>query len=125
MAKYVGREGALFIDGVEIGGCNSVSTSANKERLEVTAFGDSSKAYLAGLQDGSVSFDFFLDNADAGQNALAEGNNVTFVVGFAGTASAPMVSGLIYIDEVSYNAGVQDAVTGSVSATGHVVYQAS
>lgn len=125
MANYVGREGKLYINGIQIGDAYNFTGSANKERIEVTAFGDTSKSYLGGLADGSVSFDCYLNDSDSGQALLVEGTNVNIVLGIAGTYAAPCVSGLVYIDEVSYAAGVSDPVQVSVSCTGHVIYDPS
>jgi len=125
MGNFVGRTGKVFINQIEIGDTYNFTSSATKERIEVTAFGDDSKQYLGGLQDGSVSFDCYLNDGDSGQALLQEGTNVNIVCGFNGTESAPMVSGLVYLDEVSYSAGVNDPVQVSVSATGHTTYLGS
>ena len=63
-----GSKGAIFIGGASGGGGSLVTAKANwtynrvRDTVEVTAFGDTSKRYVAGLPDASGTYAGFLDN---------------------------------------------------------------
>lgn len=71
MARIAGRNAALYAN-ITSGGTaelvaflSSWELQAASDRFEVTAFGDTSKTYVAGLPDSSGSFSGFYDTATA------------------------------------------------------------
>lgn len=62
MAKIVLTDAVITIDGVDLSDHgNHVEINSEKELQETTAFGSSSKEYLLGLGDGTMSFTFQQD----------------------------------------------------------------
>lgn len=71
MARRAGRNGSLYIN-LTSGGTaepvaylNSYTISFNSDRYDVTSFGDTNKAYVAGLPDATGDFAGFYDDASA------------------------------------------------------------
>lgn len=71
MARIAGRNGALYAN-ITSGGTaepiaylSSYTISFSSDRYEVTAFGDTNKAYVAGLPDASGDYSGFYDTATA------------------------------------------------------------
>lgn len=71
MARIAGRNGRLYAN-ITTGGTpepiaflSSFTADAATDDIEVTAFGDTNKVYVAGLPDFSGSFDGFYDDATA------------------------------------------------------------
>lgn len=124
MPNYTGRTGRLQVNGTDVGDVYNLSASGTKERIEVTAFGDTAKSYLGGLKDATVSFDCYLNDSDAGQALLVAGTTRSLLFTFEnGVGGSPyIISASLYIDEVSYSSSVSDPVTVSVSATGTFSY---
>lgn len=78
--KRHGRNGALYLaasnggEAVPLNGKTKWSLSQTVDQVDATAFGESSKTYLAGLPDGSGDFEGFYDfAADAIFSAAADG----------------------------------------------------
>lgn len=78
MARIHGRKGQLYVN-ITSGGTaeplvylNQWSISFNTDNVEVTAFGDSNKIYVAGLPDCSGSFSGFYDDATASTYTAAQ-----------------------------------------------------
>ncbi len=72
MARIHGRRGRLYVGLATDTSAAEPVTFLNKwaanfmtDKIDVTAFGDSNKVYLAGLPDASGSFSGFYDNATA------------------------------------------------------------
>ena len=71
MARFAGRNGRVYFAVASGGEASALpfiatwSMNAASERFEVTAFGDGSKTYVAGLPDGSGEFGGFMDDATA------------------------------------------------------------
>lgn len=67
MAKFSATDFAITIGGSDFSdSLAAVTLDVSKEQLEVTAFGDSARRYIAGLQDATVTLSFHQDFA-AGQ----------------------------------------------------------
>ncbi len=68
MAREHGRFGRLYIATASAGTASpllyaaSFSVNLQTDQAEVTAFGDTSKTFVTGLPDGTVSFSGFHDN---------------------------------------------------------------
>lgn len=69
MARRHGRNGAVYANLTSGGTAEPIafvrsnSLNATTDKSDVTAFGDTSKVYVAGLPDQSGSFDFWYDDA--------------------------------------------------------------
>ena len=64
MAKFVTTDYNITIDSEDFSSSlNSVTLDISVEEQEVTSFGDTSRARIGGLKDGSVSLDFHMDFA--------------------------------------------------------------
>ena len=64
MAKFSAVDYEITIDTVDFSdSLAAVTLDISKEQLEVTAFGDAARTYIAGLQDGSVTLSFHQDFA--------------------------------------------------------------
>lgn len=72
MARYHGRKGRLYVGlandaatAEPVAFLSSWSISFATDRVDVTAFGDTNKVYVAGLPDASGDYSGFWDNATA------------------------------------------------------------
>ena len=69
MARLAGRQGAVYMNLASGGTAEPVaflsswSMSASSDRIDVTAFGDANKVYVAGLPDATGQFAGFYDDA--------------------------------------------------------------
>lgn len=69
MARIHGRRGAVYAAVASGGTAEPISSMANwslsakTDRIDVTAFGDENKQYLAGLPDAQGTFEGFYDDA--------------------------------------------------------------
>jgi hypothetical protein len=132
MARIHGRNGALYAD--QSAGANSTATivafmsdytvDQKRDRAEVTAFGDASKVYLAGLPDASGSVNGFYDDGGSSAFAIADGVERKFYKYVSTTSTANMApisgSGKGYwygtaTFDVSTTVGVGDAVKVSLN----------
>lgn len=111
--------------------CEEVSLSRDIETAEVTAFGNSSKAYITGLSDATISLSGKFDGtASTGIDAILSG-----ILGQSATvtweyqpnnasvgASNPKFSGEGIVTSYEVSGSVGDAVTWSaeVQATGTI-----
>lgn len=65
MAKFSATDFAITIGGNDFSdSLAAVTLDVSKEQLEVTAFGDSARRYIAGLQDATVTLSFHQDFAN-------------------------------------------------------------
>ena len=84
MAKFAATDYDITIDTVDFSdSLAAVTLDISKEQLEVTAFGDAARTYIAGLQDGSVTLSFHQDFAASAVDATlhaALGTEVAIVV---------------------------------------------
>lgn len=126
MAAIHGRKGRLFVDtssaangsAVELPFLASYSIEGTRDRVEVTAFGDTTKTYVAGLADASGSVEGFYNDASNDIYTVSDGNARKFylyVDGTDATSKAPIATGKGYwygtaTFDVSTSGGVGDAV---------------
>ena len=102
---------------------NSSSLSRSAETAEVTALGDGSKAYIAGLKDASVSIEGMADVVTSGYLDSVLGATTTWEFFPAGTAVGQVkYSGSGIVTTLDVSAGVGEAVTisGELQVTGAV-----
>jgi hypothetical protein len=81
MAKIHGRKGSLYANLTSGGTAEQIayltewSLDMSSDKVDVTAFGDTNKTYVAGLSDASGAFSGFYDNSTA-QIFTAAGDGV-------------------------------------------------
>lgn len=124
MAKYVIRNPVLTVNAVDLSNrASSVEVNSEKDLVDVTTFGASSKQNLVGLGDGTISIDFFQDFAAASVDATlypihSAGSEVVITVkptNAAVSATNPLytMTGVLP-NYTSISGGVGDASTISV-----------
>ena len=129
-SPITGRNGQLKVD-QSAGANGSASTVANlttfdiqqtRDKTEVTAFGDGSKVYVAGLADASGSFSGFWDSA-GGLQAVADGVARKFYIYPSTTDTTKYWFGTGTFDiTVSTSVGGAVEASGSWSASTPVSY---
>lgn len=68
MAKYHGGKGVLYMStsstgaAASIGGVAEFNANFVRDRVDVTAFGDTNKTYVSGLRDASATWSGFYDD---------------------------------------------------------------
>ena len=64
MAKFAATDFDITIDGTDFSdSLAAVTLDISREQLEITAFGDTARRYIGGLQDSSVTLSFHQDFA--------------------------------------------------------------
>lgn len=123
MARVVLTDVVVTIGGVDLSDhIASVEIATEFEDIETTAFGDTGRTRVGGLEDSSVSLDFHQDWAAASVDATIAplvGGTAAFEVYPAGTvvsATNPKYSGTVLITEWSPVSGaVGELATASVT----------
>lgn len=103
--------------------CDSVDFPQTIETAETTAFGATSKSYIVGLRDATISVSGKWDATVDGYFIGTEPASRSFVVGPAGSTSGNVkYSGECILTNYSQSPGVGDAVTFSADfqVTGNV-----
>lgn len=119
MARIHGRRGRLYVgladdsaDAEPVSFLNSWDISSSTDRVDVTAFGDSNKVYVAGLPDASGSFSGFYDtDTDQLYTASQDGLARKFYL-YPDTTDGDYWSGTGFFD-FSSSGSVDGAVTVS------------
>lgn len=101
---------------------SSITLNRNWDELEVTAMGDTGHKYVAGLEAGSITIDFFNDFASDASMALidaAAGTVVAMTVkptAAAVSATNPLYSFNVLVNGITpINGSVADLATSSVT----------
>ena len=119
-SPITGRNGQLKVD-QSVGANGSAATVANltsfdiqqnRDRTEVTSFGDSTKTYIAGLADASGSFSGFWDSA-GGLQKVADGNARSFYL-YPTTSDTTKY----WYGTATFDITVSTSVGGAVEASG-------
>ncbi len=119
-SPITGRNGQLKVD-QSVGANGSASTVANltsfdiqqtRDKTEVTAFGDTTKTYIAGLADASGSFSGFWDSA-GGLQKVADGNARSFYL-YPTTSDTTKY----WFGTATFDITVSTSVGGAVEASG-------
>lgn len=122
MTQYHGKNTAVLWSQFNLSTYfNEASVKQEASTAETTTFGSSSRSYVAGLVDGTLSLSgFFDDTATTGPdvvlaNALANATNPIVTIGLSGATIAKRAK-LAQIIETSYEitGNFDDAVTASV-----------
>jgi hypothetical protein len=126
LARYHGRSGRLYaaISGagtaVPVASLTNWTLNAATDRVEVTAFGDSNKVYVQGLQDVTGDFSGFWDDTETTLSQAARSADGTKLYLYPSTnAASKYAYGPAWVD-VSWDVGVGGAVaiSGSFAANG-------
>lgn len=102
---------------------NSSSLSRSAETAEVTALGNSSKAYIPGLKDATVSLEGMADVTTSGYLDGILGTETTWEFYPAGTSAGEVKysgSGILTSLETSAEVGGAVSISGEVQVTGDV-----
>jgi len=122
-----GRKGRVYIDNTSAGtgsatpiaNLNTWGLDSTTDKTEVTSFSDTSKTYVVGLPDGSISFGGFWDTAAGSQynitTSVAAGRKFYL---YPSTDNAQYFFGLAHFD-LSITQTVSGAV--EISGTGSAV----
>lgn len=92
-----------------------VSFDAATDKIDVTAFGDSNKVYVAGLPDASGSFEGFYDDATVQSYTAAQDGIARKMYIYPSTLTNAQYFFTTAIVDFSFESGVSDAVTVSAS----------
>jgi hypothetical protein len=123
MARLVLTNVKVTVGGVDLSDhVGSVTISQSIDEVETTAFGDSGRTRVGGLEDSSLSLDFHQDFAAASVDATLAplvGGTAAFDIrpnGTAVSATNPKYTGTVLITEWTPLAGaVGDLATASVT----------
>jgi hypothetical protein len=121
LARIAGRNGRVYLAIASAGVAepiafqNKWSLNSASDKIEVTAFGDTNKTYVAGLPDASGDFSGFYDDATA-QTYTASQDGVArkFYLYPSLLTVSQYFFGTVLVD-FSAEGGVADAVTAAAS----------
>ena len=117
-----GRKGRVYIDNsaagtgqaTPIANLNTCGLDSTTDKTEVTSFSDTSKTYVVGLPDGSISFGGFWDTAAGSQfnitTSVAAGRKFYL---YPSTENAQYFFGLAHFD-----LSITQTVSGAVEISG-------
>jgi hypothetical protein len=121
VARIGGRNGWIYLAIASAGTAepiafqNKWTLNSSSDKIEVTAFGDGNKVYVAGLPDASGAFSGFYDDATAQTyTASQDGIARKFYLYPSLLTSTQYFFGTVLVD-FSAEGGVADAVTSSSS----------
>ena len=116
MGRIAGRNAAIYVGATTSAAAspltyqNSWSMSFESEKIDVTAFGDSNKSYVAGIADSMGEFSGFYDDATAQTlTAAIDGLSRRFYLYPNSNTTSQYFFGTIFVD-FSVNAEVAGAV---------------
>jgi hypothetical protein len=123
MARKILTDVRVSIGGVDLSDhIASVEVASEREEIEITAFGDTARRRVAGLEDSSISLDFHQDWAAASVDATIAplvGSTAAFEIfpdGTALSATNPKYTGNVLITEWGgLNGAIGELATVSVT----------
>lgn len=118
MARIAGRNGRIYLGLASAAATaepvafqNKWTLNSSSDKIEVTAFGDGNKVYVAGLPDAAGTFAGFYDDATAqSYTASQDGAARKFYLYPSTLTSTQYFFGTVLVD-FSLDSGVADAVT--------------
>lgn len=125
MARIHGRHGRLYVGlsssasaAEPVTFLSNWSLDSSVDNVDVTAFGDSNKVYVAGLPDASGSFSGFFDDATAQvYTAASDGDARRF---YLYPDSRNGTAGPYWYGTALFDFSVQGAVDGAVQVSGNL-----
>ena len=123
MAKFAATDFDITIGGTDFSDSLAALTlDVSREQLEITAFGDSARRYVGGLQDSSVTLSFHQDFASGSVDSTIWGNlggTVAIVVkptSAAVSATNPSYSfNALVVQSTPFSSNVGDLATMDVT----------
>ena len=123
MAKFAATDFDISIGGTDFSdSLAAVTLDISKEQLETTAFGDSARTYIAGLQDASVTLSFHQDFAATSVDETlhaALGTEVAIIIkptsGAVGAGNPSYTFNALVTQIVPFSSNVGDLATQDVS----------
>lgn len=120
-APIAGRNGALYIDqsagangsAAPVANLNQFTLSQSRDKISTDAFGNTTKTYVVGLSDASLSFSGFRD-MDGGLSAVADG----LARGFYLYADVTNFAGKYWFGKMYFDIETSSEVNGVVSVSG-------
>jgi hypothetical protein len=119
VAKFSATDFSISVAGTDVSSSlAAVTLDISREQLEITAFGNSARRYIAGLQDSSVTFSFHQDFAATSIDEIVStnmGGTVAVVIkptSGSVTASNPSYSfNALVTQHVPFSSNVGDLAT--------------
>lgn len=116
-----GRNGALYIDqsapatgsAAPVANLNKFQLTQQRDHISTDAFGNTTKTYVVGLADASLSFDGYWDSA-GGLSAVADGLARKFYL----YADVSNLAGKYFYGTMYFDITTSSEVNGVVSVTG-------
>ena len=119
MATHHGKEGVVTAGGTAVGELTSFTIETTGDVVEDTQLSDSTKSFLAGRTSFSGSLEMNYDEADAQQETLTAGSEISFVLLPEGnTAGDQSFSGTGIVTGMSINNAMDAVVSRSVTFQG-------
>ena len=123
MAVFAATDFDISIGGTDFSdSLAAVTLDISKEQLETTAFGDSARTYIAGLQDASVTLSFHQDFAATSVDETlhaALGTEVAIIIkptsGAVGAGNPSYTFNALVTQIVPFSSNVGDLATQDVS----------
>ena len=123
MAKFAATDFDISINSVDFSdSLAAVTLDISREQLEITAFGDSARRYIGGLQDSSVTLSFHQDFAAASVDSTIFSNlggTVGIIIkptGGSVTSSNPSYSfNALVVQSTPFSSNVGDLATMDVT----------
>lgn len=119
MAKFSATDFDISIAGTPLSSSlAAVTLDISRESLEITAFGNSARRYIAGLQDSSVTFSFHQDFAAASIDSIVSdnlGGTVAVVIkptsGSVTSSNPSYTFNALVVQHVPFSSNVGDLAT--------------
>jgi len=123
VAKFAATDFDISINSVDFSdSLAAVTLDISREQLEITAFGDSARRYIGGLQDSSVTLSFHQDFAAASVDSTIFSNlggTVAIIIkptGGSVTSSNPSYSfNALVVQSTPFSSNVGDLATMDVT----------
>ena len=119
MATHHGKEGVVTAGGTAIGELTSFTIETTGDVVEDTQLSDSTKSFLAGRTSFSGTLEMNYDEADAQQETLTAGSEISFVLLPEGNTSGDQsFTGTGIVTGMSINNAMDAVVSRSVTFQG-------
>jgi len=119
MATHHGKEGVITAGGTAVGEVTSFTIETTGDVVEDTQLSDSTKSFLAGRTSFSGSLEMNYDEADAQQETLTAGSEISFVLLPEGNTSGDQsFTGTGIVTGMSINNAMDAVVSRSVTFQG-------
>lgn len=129
MARIAGRNATIYVGATSAAQASPLmfqskfTFNAATDKIEVTAFGDTAKVYVAGLPDSSGTFSGFYDDATAQTYTAAQDGLARKVYIYPSTLTVTQYWFGTAILDFQLDAGVADAATVSANFSASTPFQ--